>query len=166
MLHCSTPSPNRLSPFNSSLQCSHSLTNPRLLVSSSAPSFPARKLHPRPPVSQLRLCINELRASASAIIICIPYRQRSNLAVSSHLATLQRHLFRKLQARSGPRRRHSLSSVLAAKSVAPSPTTAGCAAAPSSQTPLLDSIVSSGHDCASDKCPSESTGIAIVQSRR
>jgi hypothetical protein len=94
----------------------------------SAPLLPART--PRPsrnswPYSS----INELRAKAIIIYICISNKQKSNIAESSQLATLQRHPFRNFTLTGSPLP-HSLTSVLCAQLLAlfaPSPTTAGCA---------------------------------------
>ncbi len=93
----------------------------------SAPWLPARP--PPGHLATLGLSINELRAKAIIIYICISNKQKSNIAVSSQLATLQKHPFRNFTLTGYPLP-HSLTSVLCAQLLAlfaPSPTTAGCA---------------------------------------
>jgi hypothetical protein len=91
---------------------------------------PHGSLHAPPAhLATLGLSINELRAKAIIIYICISNKQKSNIAESSQLATLQKHPFRNFTLTGSPLP-HSLTSVLCAQLLAlfaPSPTTAGCA---------------------------------------
>ena len=92
----------------------------------SSPWLPAR---PPAHLASIGLSINELRAKAIIIYICISSKQKSNIAVSSQLATLQKHLFRNFTQTGSPLP-YSLTSVLCAQLLAlfaTSPTTAGCA---------------------------------------
>jgi hypothetical protein len=75
---------------------------------------PHGSLHAPPAhLATLGLSINELRAKAIIIYICISNKQKSNIAESSQLATLQKHPFRNFTLTGSPLP-HSLTSVLCA----------------------------------------------------